>query len=129
MGKTGAGFWNRVDALLALQKSNSRWLAGEVKSAETTISGWRRLERSPKAEKAFAIAKALGVTVEYLVSGEDSELSIKDRQLLNKARKFASVIEDLDAIDNAAFLMLATQIHAVAESVRSREDEKKTGGS
>ncbi|MBQ5878095.1 MAG: helix-turn-helix transcriptional regulator [Treponema sp.] len=49
----------------------------------------------PNADSAVKIAKALNVTVEYLVTGEDSSISQKSPDLLNIIR----TIQNLDSID------------------------------
>ena len=37
----------------------------------TTISTWKKRKAFPKADKAYKIATALGVTLEYLLTGKE----------------------------------------------------------
>ena len=48
------------------------WLAYATGIKPRTIQNWFTRESDPKATEAVLVAKALGVTVEYLVTGTDS---------------------------------------------------------
>lgn len=66
------GFWERVEAARLQEKTTYRWIAENViHKSETTVSGWRSHMVLPRADDAVAIARALNVTVEWLVEGED----------------------------------------------------------
>ena len=65
-------FWSRVEDLYN-EDLNQSWLSHETGIKQSTISGWKRKDRLPPADRAALIARALGVSVEYLVFGEDTE--------------------------------------------------------
>ena len=67
-------FWKRVKKNLDPEK-NQNWLCNEIAVSSGTMSSWITHDRLPKADLAVRIAKALGVTVEYLVTGDDEEFS------------------------------------------------------
>lgn len=80
----------------------------------------------PSAERAVAIAKALGVTVEYLVKGKDDTKDFEDRSLLELAKKYQKALSDLEAMDELQRSTVLIQIEAVADSCR--ETSKKKNG-
>lgn len=65
-------FWERVKKLLT-NDLNQSWLSREIGVSHTTMSSWINRDRLPKVDMAVSIAKALGVSVEFLVTGEESE--------------------------------------------------------
>lgn len=62
----------------------------------------------PNVETAVKIAKALGVSVEYLVTGEDSE---KPRD--SKNSEIQEIIDDLSNLDKNQLLTVKKMIHAL----------------
>ncbi len=67
-------FWKRVRSLLT-QDLNQAWLCREIGVSTGTFSNWIARDSEPKASKAQAIAEALGVSVEFLITGKDSYLT------------------------------------------------------
>lgn len=72
-------FWNRVGRLL-VGDLTQKWLSHETGINPSTLSTWRIKNRSPHAHEAVAIAQALGVSVEYLVTGKDDYEDKRDLQ-------------------------------------------------
>lgn len=64
-------FWRRVDEELEYKGINRTYLAKECGFSLTNIGQGIKLGSTPSAETAVKIAKVLGVTVEYLVTGEE----------------------------------------------------------
>lgn len=64
-------FWKRVRNLLQGDLTQS-WLCNEIEVSSGTLSNWINKNRYPGADKAQAIACALNVSVEFLVSGEET---------------------------------------------------------
>ena len=62
-------FWKRVDDLLT-DDLTQMWLSSETGINQSTISGWKNKNRIPPADRAAKIARALGVSVEFLVFGD-----------------------------------------------------------
>jgi phage repressor protein C with HTH and peptisase S24 domain len=71
--ETMIGFWKRVKEALADDEYNQAWLCRELDIPTGTMSTWITHDRLPKADLAAKIAKLLGVTVEYLVFGDEEE--------------------------------------------------------
>ena len=65
-------FWKRVKDLLT-DDLNQSWLSRKIGVSHTTMSSWINRDRLPKADLAVQIAQALGVSVEYLVTGIDTD--------------------------------------------------------
>ncbi len=74
-------FWSRIDdATKGVYSRKS--LASDIGVSVSTISMWKNRQNYPSADIAVKIAKKLGVSVEFLVTGE----SISDDLLLIKIR-------------------------------------------
>lgn len=63
-------FWDRVRNLLT-DDLNQAWLCRQIGVPSGTMSTWITRERLPKADLAVRIASALGVSVEFLVTGNE----------------------------------------------------------
>jgi transcriptional regulator with XRE-family HTH domain len=86
-------YWDRVTKLITKQI----WLAEKVGILHQTLSQWIKKDRLPDVVDGQKIAKALGVTVEYLVTGRDPEglsedslkVALAAEQLSPEGRKIA----------------------------------------
>ena len=83
-------FWKRVKDLLKAHKISLAKFAEYVNIPESTFYSWLHFSRSPEVITAYNIANALGVSVEYLITGEDRK-SEKIRMQQTEARKTATV--------------------------------------
>jgi transcriptional regulator with XRE-family HTH domain len=82
-------------------------------------NSYRRKGNLPRANEAVAMARTLGTTVEYLVTGEEpATISVSDRQLLERARRYRPVLEDLDELEEPIRAPWLAGIHAAAETSR-----------
>jgi transcriptional regulator with XRE-family HTH domain len=64
-------FWSRVNQLIKSQKTKQEIIASSCSISIQTFRGWITKKRFPNAPETYRIAQALGVTVEYLVTGAD----------------------------------------------------------
>jgi transcriptional regulator with XRE-family HTH domain len=64
-------FWQRVRNEVDSQNTSFEWLYQKSKIAKGTFSSWRNRNSYPRADAAFRIAQALGVSLEYLMTGLD----------------------------------------------------------
>jgi transcriptional regulator with XRE-family HTH domain len=67
----GIFFWKMVALEVEKQKTSFEWLYRKTKVAKGTFSSWKTRKIIPRADAAYKIADALGVTVEYLLTGSD----------------------------------------------------------
>jgi len=112
-------FWERLKILIKSQKTTQDWLAQKINIHPVSVSRWISKKIMPRADEAYKIAKALGTSVEYLLTGEDQILSLEDRTLLILARKYKDLLNDLEELDEDRRKVLIESIHLQAESIRS----------
>jgi transcriptional regulator with XRE-family HTH domain len=83
-------YWNRVRKLIKAHNISVEEFAKYIHIPRSTFYAWLRHERSPEIGSVYNIATALGVSVEFLVTGED-EKSAAMRMEQTKTRKTAAV--------------------------------------
>ena len=64
-------FWNIVKKEVARKNTNFEWLYQKTGIPKGTFSSWKNRNIIPRADAAYKIAKALNVSVEYLLTGLD----------------------------------------------------------
>lgn len=107
-------FWERLKAEIKRKNTTQEHLSAEIGVPFGTLRKWLSRKTMPNADAAVAIAHALGVSVEYLVTGADRE----DPWL----REHASFLCDCKLLEEAAaerFGVLERSAHAEAETMRS----------
>lgn len=65
-------FWNNVKDELEYKLMSQKELAKATEISYNTLQSWMTKDRLPDALDSVRIAKVLGVSVEYLVTGVDS---------------------------------------------------------
>jgi transcriptional regulator with XRE-family HTH domain len=75
------GFIERFEKLLKAKSLSQKDLADMLEIRRPSISDWKKNKSFPYADVAVKIAKILGVSVEYLITGKDG-LSDEERELL-----------------------------------------------
>jgi transcriptional regulator with XRE-family HTH domain len=86
MDSSGFAIVERIDALLAERGQTRKALVaiGAVKSV-TSLTDWLQRDTVPRADVALAIADYFGVSVRWLITGEDEQgLTLDERNLLVK---------------------------------------------
>lgn len=71
-------FWQRIDMLLSENRKSLKQLWAAIRVKAGTGDGWRYNKRFPSVDYCVDIARYLGVSVEWLVTGE--EISLPDEQ-------------------------------------------------
>ena len=66
-------YWKRVFKLMKTHKISAEKFAEYIKIPRSTFYSWKRCKRSPEVGTAYNMATALGVSVEYLVTGENGK--------------------------------------------------------
>ena len=92
-----SNFWERVDEELEYKGMNRKSLATEVGFNLGNIGKGIQLGSSPSADTAVKIEKVLNVSVEYLVTGQDSSFQ-KENLDLHRYREYSSFINQLDSL-------------------------------
>lgn len=84
-------FWIRVKDLIRERNTTQDKIALQINERADNFSRWIQKDRLPDAEQTYKIANALGVSVEYLVTGNQS----------NNKEKIDKIVENLTiAIDD-----------------------------
>jgi len=63
----------RVHKLLLEQGKMQKDLADYLNTRPSTVNGWKQGNRTPSTEMLIPISEFLGVSVEYLITGKESE--------------------------------------------------------
>lgn len=63
-------FWARLDNLIEFKNLTRKEVAAKANFSYSSFTNGRKRESVPAADVALRIAKALGVSVEYLLEGE-----------------------------------------------------------
>lgn len=66
-------FWDRVNALIKERKMTQESLAEVADVKYQTLRNWSAREIFPQAPESVRIASALGVSVEFLVTGAEPQ--------------------------------------------------------
>ncbi|MBO4507925.1 MAG: hypothetical protein J5747_04740 [Spirochaetaceae bacterium] len=89
-------FWKRVDAELDYLGKNRTYLANKCEFSLTNFNLGIKRGSCPSADTAVKIAAALGVSVEYLVTGSNSSANKKkdeETEQLRLYRKHNEIIQ------------------------------------
>jgi transcriptional regulator with XRE-family HTH domain len=108
-------FWERCQALMHDREINQSDIGRKLNIGDTTVSYWIRNKSVPRADDALRLADLLGVSVRYLVTGEDDKmLSHRERELL----QICSILseEKFKAVKD------------IAEIMRKETDRELSGG-
>lgn len=88
-------FWERVKVQLRAQKISQKKLAVLVNMNYSTLKFWLCYGYYPDVETACDISRALGVSVEYLTKGINTQLTKKYDKKIIRIKKSASDIKKL----------------------------------
>jgi transcriptional regulator with XRE-family HTH domain len=93
-------FWKIVKKEVERQKTSFEWLYRKTGIPKGTFSSWKSRNLMPRANDAFKIAGALGVSVEYLLTGTESGAVSNPRiqEILTKIIIFDT--NDLEAVSS-----------------------------
>ena len=97
-------FWDNALPLMSKQGVRQADLVRLTGKAKGTVWNWVENRTVPQADDAVKIADLLGVSVKYLVTGEDDrELSAREKELL----RVCSILSDekFGAVLNVANIM------------------------
>lgn len=86
-------FWERVKELIKINSTTQEWLAGQCDVSLGMVKSWIFNKRLPDAAQAVRIAKALQTSVEYLVTGEDTNPLAQENAMLKE--KIKRAVSDL----------------------------------
>ena len=82
-------FWKRVKDLIKAHKISQKRFAEHTGINYSTLKSWMHFDRIPDVNTACDIADALGVSMEYLVRGDNQKVQQKKAKAVRK-RKIAA---------------------------------------
>ena len=97
-------FWRRVDEELDYKGLNRTYLAKECGFSLTNIGQGIKLGSTPSAETAVKIARVLGVSVEYLVTGIEGP-KVQENKEIN------AILHDLRHLSPEDLAIAKTLVH------------------
>ena len=87
MNEIAVEFWKRTNKLIKNKNSKQENIAQECDIPYQTFRSWVTRQTFPDALQAYKIAQALGVSVEYLVTGTDTNPAEQELKELKERLK------------------------------------------
>ena len=83
-------FWKRVKVLIRAHNVSQEKFAAYIGMPLSTLKGWIYHNRIPDLGSAYAIAAALGVTVDYLVFGKEKDTVEEEKKRRSTVKEAAA---------------------------------------
>ncbi len=80
-------FWSNVKSELEYRGISQKELAAEISESYNTLQSWINRDRLPNAVQAVRISRALGTTVEFLVTGRDEKFRADNTETIRLLEK------------------------------------------
>jgi transcriptional regulator with XRE-family HTH domain len=103
----GSFFWDMVAREVERQRTSFEWLYRKTLVSKGTFSSWKARNLLPRADAAYRIARALGVSVEYLLTGRDEappSLNPALEELIERVTKSLVFFDPFDRENLAALV-------------------------
>jgi len=101
-------FWQRVLKKIDDERTTQAWVASKIGMRPDSFSRWISRDVWPGVDMGVGIAKALGTTAEYLVTGESAAE-------WKPTARIASIVGCLMELDDHDLRAVATLAHGLAE--------------
>lgn len=112
---------NRIDDLLTQMQMKRIDLSRAVNIPVTTIKSWISSGSVPSAEAAYKVAKYFNVSVEWLITGKNSDNQQQDMILSSEEKTLVELFRHLDERDKNAVLTMVESL----ESQYASEDQQQ----
>ena len=107
-------FWARLKLRISNQNTTQEWLAGRIGVPLSTFRKWMHRKTYPNIKAGIEIAKLLGTSAEYLVTGiQPHGLNEAEHQLISDYRQL-----NLDDRENITLIINAWLKKEIAEGHR-----------
>ncbi|MCL2722147.1 MAG: helix-turn-helix domain-containing protein [Treponema sp.] len=84
-------FWTRLKSEIKAKNTTQEWIAGQIDVPFGTFRKWMTRKTYPDLKEGTQLAKILGVSAEYLITGTEAEgLDTTERKLINAYRKLST---------------------------------------
>ncbi len=102
-------FYKRVHLKLVENDQKRSWLLKQTSIKPSTWSSWERFGRFPPADRALVIADALGVSLEFLITGRQTPFDMsRSHELVNK------ILQQLERLSEHQLKRVLTAVNTVA---------------
>jgi len=84
-------FWTRLKNEIKAKNTTQEWIAGQIEVPFGTFRKWMTRKTYPNLKEGTEIAKLLGVSAEYLITGiEPTDMEKTEQNLISAYRKLSS---------------------------------------
>ncbi|MCL2276407.1 MAG: helix-turn-helix domain-containing protein [Treponema sp.] len=81
-------FWLRLKNEIKIKNTTQEWIAGKINVPLSTFRKWMTRKTYPNLKEGVEIAKLLGISAEYLITGTEPEgLENSEKTLIDAYRK------------------------------------------
>jgi transcriptional regulator with XRE-family HTH domain len=91
-------FWERMNKLIKEQGITQESLAKRTGIKFQTLRSWLTKDTLPRVDDAHKIAGELGVTVEFLLEGRNSEVSQEEDKFYMRFRRFSVMLDYMEEL-------------------------------
>jgi hypothetical protein len=139
-------FWENVRERLKDKKDGQKWLAKESGVGRTAINNGiaklnkpepqgREIKNSPSVDNSYAVAKALGVTIEELVAGKSGLEYVRQRivetgEMWEPPPRLAEIMAILKGLDDDDLTVVTGALQGMVQGLvdTKRGDRQKDTG-
>ncbi len=101
-------FYKRIHLRLVDIEHKRSWLLSQTGIKPSTWSSWETHGRVPPADRALAIADALGVSLEYLLTGRETAFDMRQSNPL-----VVQIFNQLKSLDERQLLQVLTLVNTL----------------
>jgi len=109
-------FWERIDSIRTMSLKE---LAESIQVDYNVMIAQKAMNRIPRINELCRYARALNTTVEWLVSGRESEILITNNLLANLDSRLSTIINAVLQADSEILSEIERILHIKPESVRT----------
>ena len=91
-------FWRRTKALMKAHNMTQKQFAEHLGISLNTVRSWIYHDRVPELSAAYAIAYAMGVSLEYLLGGKDKDITVLRLKELKLRKAAGRILKKIDKI-------------------------------
>lgn len=86
-------FWDNIKVLIKQANTTQRGLSSTCELSPRAIETWIAAGQLPDVFQAYKIAQALGVSVEYLVTGQEPAVTDKYKTAIQEIKAVLNALE------------------------------------
>lgn len=103
---------SRIDNILATKNMSRAELCRQVGITPTTYSSWVSRGNAPQSDCLYKIAKYLGVSMEFLISGASVSVNVIEQNTIEEKEPYSELFNELKKEDIKLLVAVADWIRA-----------------